>query len=376
MSVRLLHTADWQLGKPFAAIGGDAGALLRDARFNAVRRVAALARDHRVDAVLVAGDAFDSPHPDRRTVRQAMAAMEGFAGPWLLLPGNHDAALAECVWTAIAREGCPANLHLALTPTPILVADGRVAILPAPLTARRSPDDLSEWMDTAATPDGAVRVGLAHGSVAQWLPEVATVNNPIAADRAERAGLAYLALGDWHGLLRIGPRTWYSGTPEPDDFPQQAQAGRVLLVEIDGPAAPARVTPLVTGTYTWAARDLDCTSVEAEGVPALLASCLGSLARQELVLRLRPRGSVTLSLRALLDEAFVRLGDEVHHLVLEPDGLLEAPGTADLALLEAEPVIGAAAARLRQQSGSAQEAERAAAALALRLLYGAVRELS
>jgi DNA repair exonuclease SbcCD nuclease subunit len=91
VSARFLHTADWQLGKPFGSVPGDAGAILREARFEAVRRIAALAHEHQVDAVLVAGDVFDSNLASEATLSRALAAMRGFAGPWLLLPGNHDA---------------------------------------------------------------------------------------------------------------------------------------------------------------------------------------------------------------------------------------------------------------------------------------------
>ena len=70
-------------------------------------------------------------------------------------------------------------------------------------------------MDAAETPRDAVRVGLAHGSVANRLPE-GDAKNEIAEDRATTANLDYLALGDWHGTMEIAPKTWYSGTPEPD----------------------------------------------------------------------------------------------------------------------------------------------------------------
>ena len=105
MAIRILHTADWQLGKPFAGLSGDTGALLRAARFDAVRTIARLAREHEVDAVLVAGDVFDDNYVERATVAKALAAMREFDGPWLLLPGNHDPALAASVWTRIAGDG-------------------------------------------------------------------------------------------------------------------------------------------------------------------------------------------------------------------------------------------------------------------------------
>ena len=67
----------------------------------------------------------------------------------------------------------------------------------------------------APTPDGAIRLG--HGAVMDFSGGEGTAGI-IPPDRARLSGLAYLALGDWHGCLQIGPATWYSGTPEADSF--------------------------------------------------------------------------------------------------------------------------------------------------------------
>ena len=92
MTLRLLHTADWQLGKPFQHLPATLPPLLREARFAAVRTHRRTRDDAtRLAAVLVAGDMFDSNLVPERTIVQALAAMRGFAGPWVLLPGNHDA---------------------------------------------------------------------------------------------------------------------------------------------------------------------------------------------------------------------------------------------------------------------------------------------
>ncbi len=105
-------------------------------------------------------------------------------------------------------------------------------------------------MDSASTLDGMIRVGLAHGAVAGF-DTGGEASNPIAPDRAARAGLAYLALGDWHRTQSINPVTWYAGTHEADRFRSQ-DVGQVLLVDIASPSAPPVVTPVQTGAFTWA----------------------------------------------------------------------------------------------------------------------------
>ncbi|MEY4754479.1 MAG: hypothetical protein RJA44_2154, partial [Pseudomonadota bacterium] len=96
---RLLHSADWQIGRQYATFPSETAVPLLEARFAAVERLARLATEQRVDAVLVAGDVFDAQTVSDRTIRRLFDALRGYAGPWVLLPGNHDAALGESVWS-------------------------------------------------------------------------------------------------------------------------------------------------------------------------------------------------------------------------------------------------------------------------------------
>lgn len=93
-------------------------------------------------------------------------------------------------------------------------------------------------------------MGLAHGSVQGLLSDDIDATNPIAPDRAKASRLDYLALGDWHGTKQINPRTWYSGTPEPERF-RNNEAGNALIVTITEPGAVPEVTQIPTGRYQW-----------------------------------------------------------------------------------------------------------------------------
>ena len=85
MSITLLHTADWQIGKQFANVPGDPGAALRLQRLDTVKAIAGLAKERAVDAVLVAGDVFEDNAVSDETLRRTLNAMAPFAGPWVLL---------------------------------------------------------------------------------------------------------------------------------------------------------------------------------------------------------------------------------------------------------------------------------------------------
>ena len=52
--IKLLHTADWQIGKLFGQFEPDEAAILAEARFTTIERLARLATDQGVDAILFA----------------------------------------------------------------------------------------------------------------------------------------------------------------------------------------------------------------------------------------------------------------------------------------------------------------------------------
>ena len=129
--ISFLHTADWQIGRVFAQFETDDAAALFEARFAAVERLASIAADRGVDAVLVAGDVFDAQTVAEKTIRRLFNAMQGFTGTWVLIPGNHDAALAESVWNRAHRLGAiPDNVIVCLEPRPFVVA-GKFTLLQA-----------------------------------------------------------------------------------------------------------------------------------------------------------------------------------------------------------------------------------------------------
>ena len=364
MSARFLHTADWHLGKPFNQIPGDAGARLREARFEAVARIATLARERQVDAVLVAGDVFDDNLVAEKTLARALAAMRGFVGLWIVIPGNHDAALAESAWTRLARLETSKNIRLALTAEPITAEDGRWTVLPSPLVERRTMDDTTIWMNEA--PSRGIRIGLAHGSVERLLPEAAVPTNPIGADRADRAKLDYLALGDWHVCREVGPRTWYAGTPEPDSW-RARDGGRALLVEIAGQGSEPQIEHLEVGRFSWHDEVLDLTQGDIEVAVDSLMSHLQS--KEHALLALRLVGAVGIAGREAVDGALARWAPRLHHLEVDDTQLRLSPEDQDLLGLNIDPLVAAVADRLRVRLASRDEDEREAAALALRLLW-------
>lgn len=366
--IHLIHTADWQIGRQYGQFDTDDAAMLAEARYEAVARIAALAAERRADAVLVAGDVFDTQAVSDRSIRRLFDALAAYAGPWVLIAGNHDAALADSVWSRAHQLGCIGpNVHVPLRPGVVDLPELNLAVLAAPLTQRHTYDDTTAIFDTLATAPGRLRVGLAHGSVSGRLPDTVDSANPVAADRAARARLDYLALGDWHGCLQVDARTWYAGTPEPDRFRANASGG-VLDVQLPGAGAEPVVEAVPVGRYRWAHW--------AEAL--LLASDAETLAHrlQDVgatdVLRLELSGQLTLGAWDALQEAIARAAARTRALLLDTTDLSLAPDAQDLAALGASGYVGEVAAQL--QAWQDEPTQAAAARQALRLLVQFQRE--
>ena len=346
---------------------GDAGALLRQARFDAVRRLATLASERNCDAILVAGDSFDTAWPDARTLHGAIAAMRDFAGPWIMLPGNHDASGTSDLWDRFAATADSLDLRLALEPAPIAIADGLATILPAPLTNRHAFEDPTAWMDAAETIAGSFRIGLAHGSVRDFGASQASPNL-IDPSRAEKARLDYLALGDWHGLTEINPRSFYSGTPEPDRFAEN-DPGNVLVVELAS-HAPPQIEPVTTAAYHWRKLDLSLAEGAVEAIESVERLLSASPKPDKTLLLLALEGSLDLAGRGRLQVAIDSWSARLGYLRVDDTRLKDAPSEADLAMLaQGSGVIAATAGRL-----AVDDSEQAA--LALRYLYDLAQDQS
>lgn len=224
-------------------------------------------------------------------------------------------------------------------------------------------------MDGAATPEGTLRIGLAHGAIRDFSEE-GGATDVIAPDRATRAGLDYLALGDWHGPLTVDARTRYSGTPEPDRFKHQ-RPGEALLVSIAGGSAQPEVSGLPTASFDW--RSLDLHLLDGDDPVQVLQALLPEpRRRRQTLVQLVATGHSRLSSRTALAEAIARAVPDFAFLEVDEDGLVTDCEAGDLDLIDRAGALHEAATALladaEDESRSAGEREIARAALA-RLFY-------
>jgi DNA repair exonuclease SbcCD nuclease subunit len=246
--LRFLHTADWQLGMKAAHVG-QAGTKIREARLNAVNKIAELATSHSVEFVLIAGDTFEDNAVDRKLVQRVADIISGFTMPVYIIPGNHDPLLPGSVWEHPVWKDA-ANIHVLREEMPIELH--RAVIYPCPLKRKTSIKDPTAWIPLNDSSE-RIRIALAHGTVAGL--QLEEPDYPVPRDAVLRAGLDYLALGHWHSTAiypdRDGvARMAYSGTHETTKFGER-DSGNVLIVDIPAAGLPPEVISVHCGSLIW-----------------------------------------------------------------------------------------------------------------------------
>jgi DNA repair exonuclease SbcCD nuclease subunit len=237
--LKLLHTADWHLGRRFRAFAEEDARRLARARLEVLERILGEAERNQVHAVLCAGDLFDDVQPTREwwgPMAEAFARRAWKDRPVFLLPGNHDPLLADSIWKhAPFRAALPDFVHVVedeLLQAPL--ANGAV-LYAVPCQSKAGQGDPTLKIPVRERGDERVRVGLVHGSTFDL--EGWQTNFPISKDAAVTRGLDYLAIGDTHSFRfvpadRLVPPTIYPGAPEPTSFGED-DAGHVAVVFIN-----------------------------------------------------------------------------------------------------------------------------------------------
>lgn len=388
--LHFLHTADWQLGKPYARVSDpDKRALLRQQRLSAIGRLGAVAQQQGATFIVVAGDLFDSHQPTRADVSAACSAIGALGLPVVVIPGNHDHGGAGSLWQeGYFQEECQQlapNLMVLMERKPFelsrLGLPGGV-LLPCPLLRKAEPVDPTAWLrqlDFSPWSDQP-RILLAHGSVHGFGGEDSgdtdDENPPVPTNRIDLSALPtgeidYVALGDWHGLKQVSAQAWYAGCHEMDRFPRSNdyRSGQVLAVKVSRGSSP-EVFPVATGAIRWHQVNHRFNSdTDLERLEQILRDALGTRSNEDLLL-LELDGSLSLAAAARLQELLQRLEARLLRLKLR-DRTSVAPDPTELRQLTeraGDPLVARLALRLQQEAEKG-EAEGELARMALRELH-------
>ena len=234
--MRIVHLSDTHLGFRQLHRVDAAGRNVREqdvaaAFAQAIDRAIALAPD----AVIHAGDLFDSHHPSAAALSVALdglARLRSAGIPIILIAGNHEtprAASAEHIFAVLERFGD--GVH-ALHGAPRTVRVGALAIHGIPYD-----NDLARMADAVRAarpdPDAEATVLVAHlgltglGGVVGPEASLAVSGEALAGAQ----GFAYVALGHLHKFTPVADNVAYSGSTErlswADDAPLKG------IVEVD-----------------------------------------------------------------------------------------------------------------------------------------------
>lgn len=312
MSVRFLHSADWQLGMTRHFLSPEAQARFSQARIDAIRTLGGIAAAEGAAFLVVSGDVFETNQVSSQTVRRTLDALRAVPVPVFLLPGNHDPLDAGSIFRAPTfSDGCPPHVTVLddTAPRPVPGMAG-VEVVGAPWRTKRPLSDLvGEACEALSPAPGVRRVLVGHGAT----DDLIALDNPAAirvaaAEAALRDGrIAYLALGDRHSTTSVGRsgRIWYAGAPEPTDY-DETDAGNALLVELrdDGGCEVVRRR---TGTWLFARERFDLDG--ADGIDRLAGWLDGLAPKDRTIVKLTLVGTLSLASNARLEAVLDRQGD-------------------------------------------------------------------
>jgi DNA repair exonuclease SbcCD nuclease subunit len=293
--LKLLHTANWHLGRRFPSFPERGELALSRARMEAVTTLLDTARRHAVHAILCAGDLFDDPSPPRAVwegLAKALSERSPAGVPVFLVPGNHDPLTGDSVWATHHpfRARLPPWIHVVDRDDFTWVLSEDAVLYARPCRSAASELDLAMALPARDPGDERLRIGCVHGSTPDLVGHA--TNFPIQRDAGVSRGFDYLALGEVHSFEDKTPElpvpTVYPGAPEPLGFDEPG-AGHVAVVALFRHGRRALVEQERVAFWRW----MEVTCRDLDDLVRLLT--MAHLDRHVLKLRLEMRVSLTQS---------------------------------------------------------------------------------
>lgn len=229
--MRLLHTADWHLGKTFK------GANLHDDQKFIIDQIFDIIDKERVDAVIIAGDVYDRAVPPIDAVNLFNDTLNRFAEknlPTLIISGNHDSAARLNFGSGLFADNGIYIASKADEPLTIPLNDDFGEIL-FTLLPFAEPNALTAMVQDV--PKGRRNVAVAHAFLTGGVEsesERKFVGGSANVDAQLFNGFDYVALGHLHRPQKISAKNIrYAGSPLKYSFDEADHKKSVTIVELD-----------------------------------------------------------------------------------------------------------------------------------------------
>lgn len=228
--MKILHCADLHLDSPFSGLDVPAGESRREEQRDLFRSLICLARNRRIDLLLIAGDLFDTGYTSSKTVEFVSDMLSKLDCPVIISPGNHDPYTKGGPYSTSFSD----NVHIFDSETlssfdfPEL---GTTVYGYAFTSSRYEAHPLEQKIEV-----NAERINLlcAHADTTSTLSRYA----PITPREISDAPFVYAALGHIHKAPEIeeigGTVVAYSGCAEGRSFDETDFGGAILLDIGDG----------------------------------------------------------------------------------------------------------------------------------------------
>lgn len=278
--MKFLHTADWHVGKTLK------GRDRLEEQKAVLAEIASIAESHEVDAVLVAGDVYETSAPSapaQQVVVQALLRMRQAGAEIVVIAGNHDhgptfeayrplMGVAGITMTGMYRP--PSRGGVVRFKARSDGADVQVAVLPflsqryavraAEIAANTPSENVRAYDELVRQVLGSLTDGFSGDTVNLVMSHITCINGKFGGGERSAQSIFeysvpasifpvsthYVALGHLHRrqTLNAPAPVHYSGSPLAVDFGEQENKSVVCLVEAT-PGTPARITdiPVTSG---------------------------------------------------------------------------------------------------------------------------------
>jgi exonuclease SbcD len=310
--LKILHTADIHLGRAYRGLGAK-GEGLRQAQMETLERIVNLAAAEGCDAVLVAGDLYDSSQVSGGLVRQSLALFNRLDVDVLVLPGTHDPLSEASVYFRPEFKNAGNVRVFGVHGTSFEAAGFRIHGRPLDGSCGARP---LEGLKSDHEAEG--NIALAHASIE--IPSKSSEDDSIISrQEISTSGLDYLVLGHWHTMADYssgGVSAWYPGSPEVLKFGECEGPGSVLLVTID--SGQVKVEPRRVGRFSWVEKTIDVSLFPPDGA---LEAEIRSAAGEDVLARVKLTGTLPKGARVGVDELTEALEAEFFHLEIDAGGV-------------------------------------------------------